>query len=108
MASANLSLNVTAVLPTGTKNATPPGLNFGATPGKFDQVNLPSGNTTVNLPPLTNAVCVVVPPTVATVTVGTIPLTLSSTEVRWMVIPVSVSFVVNASAPIAGVEVYYL
>ena len=114
MANSNLSLNVTAVLATGQKDAVPPGLNFTPTPGKFDQVNLPSGNATVTPPAGTNAIVVVVPPTTATVTIKGaaadvgIPLVLSATAVRWFVLPIGSAFVVNSSAPISGIEVYYL
>lgn len=114
MASANLSLNVTAFLPLGKKDAVPLGLNFATTPGKFDQVNLNTGNTTVTPPAGTNAIVVVVPPTSATVTIKNqaadsgIPLVLSATEVRWFVLPIATAFVVSCSAPISGIEVYYL
>lgn len=114
MANANLSLNVTAVLATGTKNGVPPGLNFTPTPGKFDMVNLPSGNATVTPPAGTNAIVVIVPPTSATVTIKGaaadvgIPLVLSPIDVRWFVLPIGTAFVVTSSAPISGIEVYYL
>lgn len=114
MASANLSLNVTAILALGKKDAIPQGLNFTSTPGKFDQVNLPSGNTTVTPPAGTNTIVVVVPPTAATVTLKGvagdtgIPLVLSSTDIRWFVLPIGGSFVVNCSVGINGIEVYYL
>lgn len=114
MASANLSLNITAVLATGTKHHTPPGLNYAATPGKFDLVNIPSGNATVTPPALTNGIVVIVPPTTATITIKGaaadvgIPLVLSPTETRWFLLPIGTPFVVTSSAPVTGVEVLYL
>ena len=114
MPSANLSLNVTAVLATGTKNGIPPGMNFTQTPGNFDLVNLGAGTSTVTPPALTNTIVVIFPPTSATVTIKGvtgdtgIPLVLSPTDVRWFILPINTAFVVNSSAPINGIEVYYL
>ena len=114
MSSANLSLNITANLATGTKNHTPPGLNFAATPGNFDLVNIPSGNVTVTPPAGTNSIVVIMPPTAATVTIKGvtgdvgIPLALSATDVRWFVLPISTAFVVNSTLAINGIEVLYL
>lgn len=112
--SANLSLNVTAFLPTGKKDSIPPGLNYASTPGKFDKVTLPSGNTTVSPPAGTNAIVVIMPPTTATVIIKGvtgdtgITLVLSSTDVRWFILPIGSTFVVNCSAQIVDVEVLYL
>lgn len=114
MASANLSLNLAAILSTGKKDHIPPGMNFTSTPGKFDLVNIPSGNTTVVPPAGTDVIVVVMPPTTATVTIKGvagdtgIPLVLSTTEVRWFVLPIGSAFVVNSSLPVIGVEVLYL
>ena len=112
--SANLSLNLTAILPTGRKDDAPTGMNFASTPGKFDKVTLPSGNTTVTPPAGTNTIVVIVPPTSATVIIKGvagdtgITLVLSATDVRWFVLPISGSFVVNCSAQIVDIEVMYL
>lgn len=114
MSTANLSLNITAVLATGKKDHTPPGMNLLSTVGQFTLVNLGSGDTTVNPPALTTKIVVIVPPTTATVTIRhaagdtAIPLILSATDAEWFVLPVGTSFIVNASVAIAGIEVLYL
>jgi hypothetical protein len=114
MSSANLSLNISATLATGTKSDTPPGMNFAATPGKFDKVTVPAGTVTVTPPALTNAILVIVPPTSATVGIknsagdSVIPLLLSPTDVRWFVLPVATALIVTSSAQIVDVEVMYL
>lgn len=113
MSSANLSLNTTAELDTGTKNFTPPGLNFTSTPGNFTKVNVPIGNATLTPPAGTNTILVVVPPTAATVTIKGvaadvgIPLVLSAAEIRWFMLPMNTPFVVNSTVAIPNVEVMY-
>ena len=112
--SANLSLNITAFLDTGKKDHIPPGMNFLTSPGRFDKVNVPVGNSTLTPPAGTNAIGVIVPPTTAVVTVKGvagdvgIPLMLSPTDTRWFVLPFGTAFVVNSTAIINNVEVLYL
>jgi hypothetical protein len=114
MASANLSLNITAVLATGTKSHVPPGLNFGSTPGSFTLVNIPNGTATLTPPAGTNTIVVVMPPTAAAITIKNsagdtgIPLVLSSTDTRWFVMPIGTALIVTSNAIVNGVEVLFL
>lgn len=114
MASANLSLNVSVSLSTGDKKHTPPGINFATPVGQFTVASLPAGDTTVNPPVGTTAMVVIIPPTAVVLKLKTIAsdagltLATNATSAVWLILPISVSFIVNASASISGIEVLYL
>jgi hypothetical protein len=114
MSTAVLNLNVTAELTTGVKTYIPPRISLSSTLGQFTVGALLTGDTTLTPPSGTVSIVVLMPPTAATVTIRQpgsttgIPLVLSPTDVRWFVLPIGTAFVVNASAPISGIEVLYL
>jgi hypothetical protein len=115
MTATNVSLNLSAILATGTKTHTPPGMNFPGIVGKFDTVNLPTGNTTVSPPASTLAIAVIMPPTTGIVTIKGvagdtgIPVANNSTVPLVFLLPLATTtFVVNCTVAITGIEIIYL